>query len=135
MKKICPSKICQIEIHVQDLEKSLAFYQEVFGWQRSPADLHDYLVLDVPASCPYGISLVPVGKSTQLGKTSNSRIVLYFACDEPEWFAEQAVKAGGRKRLGPKKLPGYGTIYQIEDPDGNRFGLYQAKPDQPPPSI
>jgi len=126
MSNICLGKLCQIEIHVRDLEKSLQFYLSVFGWQRIPADLHDYIVLDVPENCPYGVSLIPTAPSSRTAGANTNRIVLYFACHEPEECANKALAAGGRKRLGPKRVPGVGTIYLIEDLDGHRFGLYRT---------
>lgn len=123
--RVSPSRLCQIEIHVADMERALNFYELVFGWRRAPADLHEYVVLDVPEGCPYGISLLP-GRSLESGE-SQPKLILYFACDEPEGIVQLAKQHGGRHCFGPKALPGFGRIYQIEDPDGHRYGLYQER--------
>ena len=116
---LLPTKLCQIEIPVLDIERSILFYERVFGWKQAPAEMHEYIVMQVPEDCPYGISLIPTRKE-RLGDS----IVLYFQTENPEAIAEAAKNNGGRFRFGPKKLGFYGDIYQIEDPDGNRFGLY-----------
>lgn len=115
---IPPNKLCQIEIPVSNLEKAGAFYAEAFGWRPVPAEMHQYVVLEVPEDCPFGISLIP-----SPGKRSGDSLVLYFSVDHPEEIAARVIALGGKIRFGPKQLGPYGEIWQVEDPDGNRFGL------------
>ena len=112
--------LCQIEIHVSDVQRSLAFYEDVFGWRAVPAEIHNYIVLEVPADSPYGVALVPTTSTASL----KNNLVLYFSCDNPDSCLEKVSKAGGRIRFRAKQLPGYGRVDQFEDPDGQRFGLY-----------
>ena len=118
---IKPSDLCQIEIKVKNLTKSITFYENVFGWKAVPAEIHEVTVLSVPEDCPFGISLVLGKKANQ---TNPSRITLYYKTNDPEKIIEKAKAHGGRLRFGPKELRGYGTIYQIEDPDAQSFGLF-----------
>ncbi len=120
---IDPTKLCQIEIQVTDLKKSLEFYEEVMGWRAVPAEIHLVTVLEVPSSCSFGISLV--SSPHQRGPQTGSSLTLYFAHEDPEQILAKAGRWGGKVRFGPKKLPGYGHIYQIEDPNGVRFGLFK----------
>lgn len=119
---ISPQELCQIEIQVDDLDRSVQFYQNVFGWSPVPAEIHEVTVLDVPQECPYGISLVPGRHSKAADK---GRIVLYFESKDPKALVDRALENGGTLRFGPKKLRGYGEIYQIVDPNGIRFGLFR----------
>lgn len=121
---VSPTSLCQLEISISDADLALRFYRDVFGWKPVPAEIHQYIVMDVPRDCPFGIALVPGPTS---GQTRTGGIVPYFAVAGPERVVLAAEKAGGRRILGPHSLAGYGTIYQIEDLDGNRFGLYQAQ--------
>lgn len=114
--------LCQVEIHVRDLQRSLKFYEDVFGWQPVPAEIHNYVVLKVPDSSAYGISLIPDAKRAPGG----DGIVLYFSCEDPDACLERATKAGGRVRFRNQRLPGYGRLDQFEDPDGQRFGLFSS---------
>ncbi len=114
-------EICQLELHVSDLTKSLQFFAEVFGWTAVPADMHEYVVLSVPEDCPFGVALVPDAKRAR----GTGGFIPYFRCDDPEEILRRVRKAGGTVRFGPKHLASYGDIYQFEDLDGQRFGLFK----------
>lgn len=118
---IDPSKLCQIELCVANPQDTVTFLHKVFGWATAPAELQDYIVIDVPESCPYGISIVGQGQAVVRAQP----MVLYFAVENVEDVIEKTKKNGGQVRFGPKKLPGYGTIYQIASPDGVRFGIFE----------
>ena len=121
--EIDPSKLCQVEIHATRLDVSRKFYEEVFGWKAVPADIHNYLILAVPETCPFGISIVP-----SMGvRQSSGQIILYFQVTDAEKIAERAELFGGSKKFGPTKLPAYGKIWQITDPDGHKFGLFEKQ--------
>lgn len=124
---IDPTKLCQIEIQVRDLDRSILFYQNVLGWHPIPAEIHRVTVLEVPEHCAFGISLI--GHKTRHSAAKQvpwSPLVLYFAHDKPQEIIAKVPQYLGRVRFGPKQLPGYGEIFQFMDPDGTRFGLFQA---------
>lgn len=125
---IDPRQLCQIEIRISDLERSLAFYRQVFGWKPVPAEVHNYIILDVPEDCPVGITLIPGNES----KEDSKRLVLYFAVDDPEEIISKVKDLGGRVILGPRKVQGYGTIYQFTDPNGQCFGLFKKSANAAP---
>ena len=118
-----PRRFCQLEIQVTDVPRALAFYDAAFGWRPVPAEIHEYTVLAVPDGCAFGIALVPRGS----GGVKGGGLVPYFAVESPADIVQRAEAAGGRRRFGPASVAGYGVIWQVEDPDGNRFGLYEAQ--------
>lgn len=122
MFHVDPTKLCQIEIKVTDLKKSVHFYNKAFGWAPSPLEIHDTIVLQVPDRCTFGISLIP--------KTSDEKNVslstLYFQSPNPKEVIKRVQDYGGKSIGKPINLPSYGTIYIIEDPDGQRYGLLKA---------
>jgi len=118
-----PTRLCQIEISVTDMPRALAFYEGAFGWRPVPAEIHEYVVLEVPPDCAFGLALVP----GRLSSASAGGVVPYFATETPEQIVSLVEQHGGRRRLGPLSLAGYGTVYQVEDPDGNRLGLYKGR--------
>ncbi|MEZ4743622.1 MAG: VOC family protein [Bdellovibrionota bacterium] len=120
MEVVNPRKLCQIEIMVSDLDRSLLFYDKVFGWKAVPAYIYNYVVLDVPESCPFGVSLIP---DNEVSKSFGTRVILYFEVNNSRSVVELAYQYGGKKIL-EKKLPGYGRTVQLSDPDGQIFGLY-----------
>ena len=135
---VSPSAICQIEIPVSDVQASLQFYEHVFGWRRSPAEIQECIVLETQGtgadgappddSRTIGVSLIPgaaaPGRSNHVG--AHSHIVLYFKVGDPEGIVRRAVAYGGSKRFGPRKMPSYGEIWRITDPDGNQLGHFKA---------
>ena len=114
--------LCQIEIKVTDIDRSLSFYEKVFGWVRVPADIHEYHVLKVPEEWPFGVSLVP----TKVLNPSNS-VVNYFHTNSVQTVLDDARKNGGDVVFGPKILPGYGSLFHIKDPDGNTIGVFSEE--------
>jgi len=123
---IKPESLCQIEIPVRDLAAGVRFYAAVFGWKAVAAEMHNYVVFDVPTQCPYGISLVPAANGAP--DPTGYRTTLYFSTEDPDEVIQRAETAGGIKRGGPRPIPGYGTVWYFCDPDGNRFGLFQRAP-------
>ena len=121
--EIDPGKLCQVEIHATRLDASRKFYEEVFGWRAVPAEIHNYLILEVPETCPFGISLVPSMSARQ----SSGQIILYFQVTDAATIAAKAEQFGGSKKFGPTRLPAYGDIWQITDPDGHKFGLFEKQ--------
>jgi predicted enzyme related to lactoylglutathione lyase len=121
---IDPTALCQIEIQVSDLSRSIEFYREVFGWQPVPAFIHEYVVLDVPEHCQFGVSLVP---QPNLGRCHGNAVRLYFRVSDAPLILERASTFGGQ-RLPGRSLPGYGRVEVVTDPDGNAFGLFSAFP-------
>lgn len=122
---VSPGSICQIEIPVSDVDTSLRFYEHVFGWRRSPAEIQEYIVLEAPAcDSKIGISLIP-GSVPGARGSGGAHAVIYFKVDDPAEIARRASVFGGAKRFGPRKIPSYGEIWRITDPDGNQFGLFK----------
>jgi hypothetical protein len=119
MTGIDPRHLVQIEIPVTDRHRAKMFYQEVFGWQTSPAELHECLILEVPEGCPYGISLVP----GQPKGNSSPSIIPYFRVDEPTTILHNAVRCGGAIVKNATPLIGYGVLHHLQDPDGNVIGI------------
>lgn len=116
-------KLCQIEIPMGDIPRTLTFYREVFGWVPAPIEIHSYFVMQIPEELPYGVSLVPQTFSSKKGP----QITLYYEVDsesQREAIVKKAETWEG-KSLGPARaLPGYGSVQFILDPNGNRFGLF-----------
>lgn len=118
-------QLCQIEICVTDVDKALVFYENVFGWKKAPAEISYYHVLQVEPESSFGLALVetPPGKI----KSMASKIVLYLRVSTFEPYIEASQSFGGRVLRTDLKLPGFGTVAQIADPDDNRWGLFVGK--------
>lgn len=109
------------EIPVRDMDKSIAFYAKVFGYQ---------MTLDItrkPMSVLNGYQddggglIYPVKDSqTNPGPTLHLTIP-----DKLEDAAARCIAEGGKVLGDPVTLP-VGRFVYAEDPDGNSLGLFEA---------
>jgi predicted enzyme related to lactoylglutathione lyase len=120
---IHPHRLCQLELHSENIKASIEFFTEIFGWPPVPIAIHEYTVLDVPDDCSFGISIV--GHLPQEHHPYSSGVVPYFAVEgDMSCILERVEQHGGKQVWGPRPVPGYGQVYCVEDPGGIRIGLY-----------
>lgn len=110
-------KICYVEIPAVDIERSAAFYREVFGWQtRQRGDGH--LAFDDGVGQVSGTWVTGRPPSTQPG------LLIYIMVDSVEATAEAIVASGG-KIVQPIGMDAPEITARFSDPAGNVLGLYQ----------
>ena len=115
------SELCQIEIKVSDIARSREFYEKVFDLKIVPAAMHNYYILGVSETSPFGISLLE-----QKEVEPNQSMTLFFRLDSLEGVKEKLSSIRGGCFKGERSVPGYGKAIFVEDPDGHRFGLFEA---------
>jgi predicted enzyme related to lactoylglutathione lyase len=107
------------ELLAADWEKALAFYGEVFGWQKADADIGEmgtYQLFSVGGQTIGGMLTKPP-------RISHPSWLYYFNIGDLD-AAAQRVKAGGGAILdGPFEVPGGTWIVQCRDPQGAMFAL------------
>ena len=105
--------VIHFEIGCRDRAKTGDFYSKLFGWQITQAG---------PASNietgGQGIS----GHITSLGHEPEHYTIFYVDVDDVQAALNQATELGGKKLVGPIKIP-TGTFAWFADPDGNMIGL------------
>jgi hypothetical protein len=114
-----PGRVGWHELLAADREQALAFYGELFGWQKADAvigEMGTYQLFSVGGQTIGGMLTKP--------STIPSPFWLYyFNVDEID-AAVQRVKAGGGQILdGPLELPGGSWIVQCTDSQGAIFAL------------
>ncbi len=123
------NRITHFELASDDLEKTAAFYREVFGWKvekwEGPVDY--WLVTSGDESTP-GINggLMPAGG--EFGGTINTVEV-----DDIDAAIAKALANGGEVALEKQAIPGVGYQAYFKDNAGIIFGLHQADPNVPVP--
>jgi uncharacterized protein len=114
-----PGRVGWHELHAADWEKALAFYGELFGWQKADADIGEMGTYQ----------LFSVGGQTIGGMLTKPPMIpppfwLYYFNIGGLDAAAQRVKAGGGRILdSPFEVPGGTWIVQCTDPQGAIFGL------------
>jgi predicted enzyme related to lactoylglutathione lyase len=118
------NRFTHFELATNDLEKTAAFYREVFGWQiqkwEGPVDY--WLVTSGDASTP-GINggLMHTGKETT--GTINTVEV-----DDIDAAIAKVLANGGEIALEKGAIPGVGYQAYFKDNSGILVGLHQADP-------
>jgi predicted enzyme related to lactoylglutathione lyase len=113
------SPVAWFEIGATDTAKAEAFYGSLFGWEFS----------DGPTGPVYRMAEAgegPCGGITTAEKGLPASYAI-FSVQVPDVAAtcERLAELGGRVLVGPAEVPGVGLVYaNVEDPDGNHFGLF-----------
>lgn len=110
-------KICYVEIPAADIETSVAFYQEVFGWNvRTRGD----------GSRAFDDGVGQVSGAWRLDRQPMTEVglLIYVMVDSVAATLDQIVKAGG-KIVQPIGADAPEITARFTDPAGNILGLYQ----------
>ncbi len=104
-----------------DWEQALAFYNELFGWQK--ADAMDMGAMGTFQLFSAGGPAIG-GMFTKPPMVPAPHWLYYFTVGDIDAAVER-VKAGGGEILnGPMEVPGGGWIIQGKDPQGAMFALF-----------
>jgi uncharacterized protein len=114
-----PGHVGWHELHATDWEKALAFYVELFGWQKA-----DFEINTEDPYQPFAVEGLTIGGMLTKPLTEPVPFWLYyFNVGDIDAAAERVQRAGGRIFTGPLELPGGGWIVRCGDPQGAPFAL------------
>lgn len=119
--------VVHFEIPVTDMGRAIAFYEGVFGYQLSRQNVDGYDMAFFPRADGAAGASGALAKG-DVYRPSHDGPVIYFDVPDIDAVLERAT-ARGSKMLYPKKDIGAGGfVAEIEDSEGNRIALSQAKP-------
>jgi len=110
-------KVCYIEIPAIDINQSVSFYKEVFGWQtRTRGD----------GSIAFDDAVGEVSGTWVTGRPSSPQpgLLIYIMVDSVAASVESVVAQGG-KIVQPIGMDAPEITARFSDPAGNVLGLYQ----------
>lgn len=110
-------KICYIEIPAIDIQRSVAFYQGVFGWQTRTRS-NGSIAFDDGVGEVSGTWVTGRPASTQPG------LLVYIMVDSVAATADAVIVHGG-KIVQPIGMDAPEITARFSDPAGNVLGLYQ----------
>ena len=122
-----PGHVGWRELLAADGEQALAFYSELFGWQKADDDIDE--------SATY--QLFSAGGETIGGMVTKPETIpapfwlFYFNAGDVDAAAQRVKAGGGRIVEGPIEVPGGSCMVWCEDPQGGVFaleGTQQRKP-------
>jgi predicted enzyme related to lactoylglutathione lyase len=109
--------VVHFEIGCRDLQKTGAFYTELFGWSATPAGPAS--MIDT-LSHGQGIQ----GHFTALGHEPHNFTIFYVQVEDITESLARAESLGGKKLVPPVTIPS-GTFAWFADPEGNTIGLWK----------
>lgn len=123
------SRVVHFEIHADDPQRAVSFYQNVFDWQinkwEGPEDY--WLITTGPDSEP-GIN----GAILQRRQPINGDAVIAYVCTvgvaSVDDAAANITKHGGTIVLPKMAVPHVGWLEYAKDSEGNIFGILQSDP-------
>ena len=118
-----PGRVGWHELLAADWEKALAFYGELFGWQK--ADSH---VGVMGAYQEFSVGGEPIGGIFTKPETLPLPFWLYyFNIDDIQATAKRVEAGGGQLLYGPTAVPGGALIVHCTDPQGAIFALLDRR--------
>ncbi|HEX2906491.1 MAG TPA: VOC family protein [Phototrophicaceae bacterium] len=126
------NKLTATVLFVQDLDKCMQFYQDIFGLESPFTDAnsaayrmddHDFVLLKTTAAAQ-----MLSAEAVALDKEAGHRVLLCLAVDDVD-ATYQALMAKGLTFITPPKSQDWGrrTTY-FADPEGNLWELWQPLP-------
>ena len=112
-------KICYIEIPAIDIERSVAFYQSVFGWNVRRRG-------DGQQAFDDGVGQVSGTWVTGRPAASQPGLLIYIMCDSVAGTID-AIAAHGGEIVQPIGADAPEITARFRDPAGNILGLYQQR--------
>jgi hypothetical protein len=125
------ARVGHFEIHADDPQRAINFYQSVFGWQFNKWEgPQEYWLVKTGESDTPGIDgglLKRMGPPPVDGQAVNAYVctVVSTALDEE---LNKALSSGGSIAVPKMAIPGVGWLAYFKDTEGNIFGIMQDDP-------
>ena len=125
--------VVHFEIPASDPDKLSEFYSQLFGWQINKMDMGGGFAYYMASTTETGDDGMPKTPGAINGgiyaRTSETeRPMNYIDVDDIDAFVKKAESLGAKVLTPKMPIPGMGFSAQMEDPQGNYYGLYQNDP-------
>lgn len=115
-----PGAFAWSELSTSDLEKSKAFYSEVFGWGWGGAD--EYAEAQVGGRSIAGV----MTRRPDMPADVPDSWLVYFGSEDVDADAKKAAERGATIVVQPTDIPGTGRFAVLLDPQGAAFALFKG---------
>ena len=112
-----PGLVHHFAVHVDDLDRAMAFYGGVFGWTFQPWGPPGFMQITNA-----GIQGAMHKRQTPLTGTGLRAFEVTVSVDDLEATRAAVLAHGGQVTLEPFNIPGVGTLIMIEDTERNVLG-------------
>lgn len=116
--------VSYFEIPVADMDRAIAFYTSVFGYELQRTTVDGYDMALFPAHDGRGASGALAQGDVYVPSTTG--VIIYFSVDDIDPIIERAVERGGRVLYPKTAVADVGYVAEIADSEGNRIALHAA---------
>lgn len=118
------NRVVHFEIPVLDIEKSIAFYENVFGWKFQKFEGPDlyYLITTGPKDEPGIDGGMLIKRDPRQPQVNTVQV------QSLEGTINTVEKNGGKCVMPKMAIPGVGWLAYFSDPEGNMHGVMQMDP-------
>ena len=118
--------VFHFEKPVTDMERAVAFYEAVFGYEMSQQDVDGYRMAFFPRSdgAPGASGALASG---DVYKPSKEGAIIYFDVPDIDAVLGRARARGAKVLYAKKHIGEAGYVAEIEDSEGNRVALSQVR--------
>ena len=117
-----PGEFSWHELLTSDAEAGLAFYEKLFGWEKTEAmDTGDGTMYQMYKEPSMGVSLGGVMKKPEM--MPQSAWLYYIKVGSLDTALGAVTDGGGKVMHGPMEVPGGDRVAQCADPQGAAFAL------------
>lgn len=125
------SRVVHFEIHTEDPERCVKFYNDVFGWDIKKWDgpVDYWMVMTGPSDKPGINGGLFIRKGPRpIEKQAINAYVCTMEVENIDATIEKALSAGATMDVSKQVIPHVGYIAYLKDVDLNFFGLMQSDP-------
>ena len=126
------SRVVHFEIHADEPERAIRFYEELLGWNFSKWDgPMDYWTIVTGEDESPGINgglMERRGPRPEDGQAVNSYVCTVGVSDL-DALIDRVEKLGGALPVPKNAVPGIGWLAYAKDPEGNILGLLESDPE------
>jgi uncharacterized protein len=119
------ARVVHFEVHADNPERAVAFYEKAFGWRFQLVPALDYWMITTGEGPGIDGGLMRRrGAQPTDGQPINA-FVCTLGVDNVDQSVTAATEAGARLAVPKMAIPNIGYVAYLHDPEGNIFGVYQ----------
>ncbi len=118
-----PNPVVHFEIVSTDVEKSQAFFKELFNWHIEPMPMEN-----MPGMAYGMVDTHSDGISGGIGSTPDGQthVTFYIEVDDLQAYLDKVEPLGGKIVMPVTEIPGMVTLAMFSDPAGAIVGLVKS---------
>lgn len=120
------SRVVHFEIHAEQPERAIRFYQSVFEWEFIPfPGTDEFWFIRTGEPGQSGIDGGLVRRREPIDGSAVTAFVCTVSVDRLDRYLMKVRASGGQQAAAKRAVPGIGWLAYAKDTEGNLFGLLE----------